>query len=77
MKLVYDFTNYWTQGQTIEAAVVDTKEPPSRSKLALFNLYPALSRSSCRDNIYILYLVQHSYCGINGIPTRILVNTTR
>ncbi|KAI0681789.1 hypothetical protein C8T65DRAFT_598087 [Cerioporus squamosus] len=42
----YAFTDYRSQGQTIPTVLVDIKSPPGPSKLSLFNLYVALSRSS-------------------------------
>ncbi len=47
----YAFTDYRSQGQTIPAVIVDIMSPPGPSKLSLFNLYVALSRSSGRDTI--------------------------
>ena len=49
----YAFTDYRAQGQTIPYVVVDTASPPS-SRLSLFNLYVALSRSSGRGTIRLL-----------------------
>ena len=49
----YSFTDYRAQGQTIPYVVVDIASPPS-SRLSLFNLYVALSRSSGRDTIRLL-----------------------
>jgi hypothetical protein len=50
----YAFTDYRSQGQTIESAIVDIATPPSGGPLSMFNLYVALSRSSGRDTIRIL-----------------------
>jgi len=47
------FTDYRAQGQTIPYVIVDIASPPS-SRLSLFNLYVALSRSSGRSTIRLL-----------------------
>ena len=49
----YSFTDYRAQGQTIPYVIVDIATPPS-SRLSLFNLYVALSRSSGRSTIRLL-----------------------
>jgi len=49
----YCFTDYRSQGQTIPHVVIDIASPPS-SKLSLFNLYVALSRSSGWETIRLL-----------------------
>lgn len=49
----YSFTDYRAQGQTIPYVIVDIAPPPS-SRLSLFNLYVALSRSSGRSTIRLL-----------------------
>ncbi|THH11175.1 hypothetical protein EW146_g8134 [Bondarzewia mesenterica] len=50
----YAFTDYRSQGQTIPYVLVDLATPPT-GKLSLFNLYVALSRSSGRDTIRLLW----------------------
>jgi hypothetical protein len=50
----YAFTDYRSQGQTIESVIVDISTPPNGQNLSLFNLYVALSRSSGRNTIRIL-----------------------
>ncbi|THH14182.1 hypothetical protein EW146_g6117 [Bondarzewia mesenterica] len=50
----YSFTDYRSQGQTISYVIVDIASPPTGSKLTLFNIYVALSRSSGRDSIRLL-----------------------
>ena len=49
----YCFTDYRSQGQTIPCVIIDIASPPS-SKLSLFNLYVALSRSFGRETIRLL-----------------------
>jgi hypothetical protein len=49
----YCFTDYRSQGQTIQRVIVDIASPPS-GKLSLFNLYVALSRSSGQETIRLL-----------------------
>lgn len=49
----YAFTDYKSQGQTIESFIVDLARPPS-GKLSAFNTYVALSRSRGRDTIHLL-----------------------
>ena len=49
----YAFTDYKSQGQTIEHVVVDIAKPPSGS-LTPFDAYVALSRSQGRDTIRLL-----------------------
>jgi hypothetical protein len=53
MTAAYSFTDYRAQGQTIPYVIVDIASPPS-SRLSLFNLYVALSRSSGRSTIRLL-----------------------
>ena len=53
MTAAYAFTDYWSQGQTILAVLVDIATPPSGG-LMLFNLYVALSRSSGRSTLRLL-----------------------
>ncbi len=50
----YAFTDYRSQGQTIPMVLIDIKSPPGGTKLSLFNLYVALSRSSGRMSIRLL-----------------------
>ncbi len=49
----YAFTDYKSQGQTIEHVIVDIGRPPS-GKLSPFGAYVALSRSRGRDTIRLL-----------------------
>lgn len=49
----YAFTDYKSQGQTIESVIVDLGRPPS-GKLSAFNAYVALSRSRGRSTIRLL-----------------------
>jgi hypothetical protein len=49
----YAFTDYKSQGQTIENVIVDLTRPPS-GKLSAFNAYVTLSRSRGRKNIRLL-----------------------
>jgi len=49
----YAFTDYKSQGQTIEYVLIDISQPPSGS-LSPFNAYVALSRSRGRETIRIL-----------------------
>ncbi|KAF8192858.1 hypothetical protein K438DRAFT_1762159 [Mycena galopus ATCC 62051] len=49
----YAFTDYRSQGQTIQYVLVDIASPPS-GKLSLFKLYVALSQSSGRETIRLL-----------------------
>jgi len=49
----YAFTDYKSQGQTIEYIIVDLAPPPSGSK-SPFSTYVALSRGRGRDKIRIL-----------------------
>ena len=53
MTAAYAFTDYRSQGQTIQAVMVDIATPPTGG-LTLFNLYVALSRSSGRSTIRLL-----------------------
>jgi hypothetical protein len=54
MTAAYTFTDYRSQGQTIPYVIVDIASPPSGT-LSLFNLYVALSRSSGRSTIRLLW----------------------
>jgi ATP-dependent exoDNAse (exonuclease V) alpha subunit len=49
----YAFTDFKSQGQTIESAIVDLAKPPF-GKLSGLNAYVALSRSRGRDTIRLL-----------------------
>ncbi|KAF4616631.1 hypothetical protein D9613_008796 [Agrocybe pediades] len=49
----YAFTDYKSQGQTIEHIIIDIAKPPSGS-LSPFGTYVALSRSRGRNNIRLL-----------------------
>lgn len=49
----YAFTDYKSQGQTIEYVIIDIGRPPSGS-LSPFSVYVALSRSRGRDSIRLL-----------------------
>ena len=49
----YAFTDFKSQGQTIESVIVDLARPPS-SFLSAFNAYVALSRSRGQDTIRLL-----------------------
>ena len=53
MTPAYAFTDYRSQGQTIEYVIVDIGRPP-RGALTGFNAYVALSRSSGRSTIRLL-----------------------
>ena len=49
----YAFTDYCSQGQTIQHVIVDIASPPTGT-LNLFNLYVALYRSEGRPSIRLL-----------------------
>ena len=49
----YAFTDYKSQGQTIEYVIIDIGKPPTGS-LSPFSIYVALSRSRGRDTIRLL-----------------------
>ncbi|KAH9163435.1 hypothetical protein EDB89DRAFT_1859947 [Lactarius sanguifluus] len=49
----YAFTDYKSQGQTLECVIVDIAKPPSGC-LTAFNAYVALSRSRGRKTIRLL-----------------------
>ncbi|KAI5981205.1 hypothetical protein EDD15DRAFT_2184262 [Pisolithus albus] len=53
MTAAYAFTDYRSQGQTLQSVIVDIATPPSGS-LNLFNLYVALSQSLGRSHMHIL-----------------------
>ncbi|KAH9022181.1 hypothetical protein EDB85DRAFT_1871491 [Lactarius pseudohatsudake] len=50
----YVFTNYKSQGQTLECVIIDITKPPSGT-LTGFNAYVALLRSCRRDTIRLLW----------------------
>ncbi|KAJ3573731.1 hypothetical protein NP233_g2235 [Leucocoprinus birnbaumii] len=51
----YAFTDYKSQGQTLDSCIVDLAHPPDRgSHITPFAAYVALSRAQCRDDIRIL-----------------------
>jgi ATP-dependent exoDNAse (exonuclease V) alpha subunit len=50
----YAFTDYKSQGQTMECIIVDLAKPPSGA-LTGFNAYVALSCSRGRDTIRLLH----------------------
>jgi ATP-dependent exoDNAse (exonuclease V) alpha subunit len=49
----YAFTDFKSQGQTINTLLVDIRKPPSGS-ISPFSVYVALSRSRGRDSIRLL-----------------------
>ena len=49
----YAFTDYKSQGQTIEYVIIDIGKPPTGA-LSPFSVYVALSRSRGRDTIQLL-----------------------
>ena len=53
MSAGYTFTDYKSQGQTIEYVIIDIGRPPSGT-LSSFSVYVALSRSRGRDMIRLL-----------------------
>lgn len=53
LTLAYTFTDYRSQGQTIEPVIVDIGPPP-HGYLTPFNIYVALSRGTGRQNIRLL-----------------------
>ncbi|KAI6116454.1 hypothetical protein F5141DRAFT_985419, partial [Pisolithus sp. B1] len=46
----YAFTDYRSQGQTLECCIIDIRKPPS-GELMPFNIYVALSHSRGQENI--------------------------
>lgn len=50
----YAFTDFKSQGQTIEYVIVDLAKPPKGADLTPFNAYVALSRSRGRETIRLL-----------------------
>ena len=53
MTVGYTFTDYKSQGQTIEYVIIDIGKPPTGA-LSPFSIYVALSRSRGRDTIHLL-----------------------
>ena len=53
LTLAYAFTDYRSQGQTLDPVIVDIGPPPY-GRLTPFNIYVALSRGTGRDNIRLL-----------------------
>ena len=53
MTVVYGFTNYRSQGQTLVYVIVNVVTPPTGG-LNLFNLFVVLSQSSGRETIQLL-----------------------
>ncbi|KAL4069552.1 hypothetical protein J3A83DRAFT_4095565 [Scleroderma citrinum] len=49
----YAFTDYRSQGQTLQHVIIDIASPPTGG-LSLFDLYVALSRSRGRSTIQLL-----------------------
>ena len=63
LTLAYAFTDYRSQGQTLEPVIVDIGPPPF-GHLKTFNVYVALSGGTGRDGIRLLHdfdetLLQH------------------
>ena len=54
----YAFTDYKSQGQTIECIIVDLAKPPSGT-LTGFNVYVGLSHSHGQKNICLLWAFNH------------------
>ena len=54
MTAAYAFTDYQSQGQTLLYVIINIATPPTRA-LDLFNPYIALSRSSERESIQLLW----------------------
>ncbi|KAF8225662.1 hypothetical protein L208DRAFT_1068763, partial [Tricholoma matsutake] len=54
----YVFTNYKSQGQTIEQVIVDLAKPSSGGPLTPFNAYVALSQSRGHDSIWLWWECQ-------------------
>jgi hypothetical protein len=54
MTAAYAFTDYKSQGQTLEHVIVDLAKP-ARGALTPFNAYVALSRSCGRSSIRLLW----------------------
>jgi hypothetical protein len=59
LTLAYAFTDYRSQGQTLQPILVDIGPPPY-GYLTPFNIYVALSRGTGRDNIRLLRDFDHS-----------------
>lgn len=54
LTLAYAFTDYRSQGQTLQPVMIDIGPPP-HGHLTPFNIYVALSRGTSRDNIRLLH----------------------
>jgi len=67
MTAAYAFTNYRSHGQTIPYVIVDIGSPPTGT-LSLFILYVALSRSSGRDSIRLLWDFKDEPLGASHDP---------
>ena len=66
LTLAYAFTDYRSQGQTLQPVMIDIGPPPY-GYLTAFNIYVALSRGTDRDNIRLLRgfdetILQHHPC---------------
>lgn len=59
LTLAYAFTDYRSQGQTLQPVLVDIAPPPY-GHLTPFNIYVALSRGTGRDNIRLLRDFDHT-----------------
>ena len=53
LTLAYAFTDYRSQGQTLQPVIVDIGPPP-HGYLTAFNIYIALSRGTGQNNIWLL-----------------------
>jgi ATP-dependent exoDNAse (exonuclease V) alpha subunit len=53
LSLAYAFTDYQSQGQTLDPVIVDIGPPP-HGHLTPFNIYVTLSRGTGRQNIRLL-----------------------
>ncbi|KAF5345080.1 hypothetical protein D9756_011173 [Leucocoprinus leucothites] len=52
----YTFTDYKSQGQTLDVVIVDLAQPPDQgSRITPFSAYVALSRSRRQENVHILW----------------------
>ena len=56
----YAFTDYKSQGQTIEYVIIDIGKPPTGT-LSLFSVYVALPRSRGRNTIIRLLVVLRDF----------------
>ena len=59
LTLAYAFTDYRSQGQTLQPVIIDIGPPPFGS-LTPFNMYVALSRGTSRDHIRLLREFDHT-----------------